>query len=122
MVLVFNHAGALVLLISFMAWAGTQVVSLNEFRLVAGFGMMAALSGILELQGRPAWRPRSSRRTRSFGERLPHLAVEYRKSTLLWQDPLNGGRRASAAAVVGRDGIRAARGDRGTLVLCKDPG
>lgn len=53
MVIVFNRAGGLVLLVAVMSWAGAQqLVPLNALRLVAGFGAMATLGGMLELQRR----------------------------------------------------------------------
>ena len=58
MVIVFNRAGILVLAVSVAAWAGSQGVGFESWRLVAGFAVMAPLGIVLELQKRPSWRPR----------------------------------------------------------------
>jgi hypothetical protein len=56
--LVFNRSGLLVFALAFLAWVGAQEASLSPYRLVAGFGVMALLGLLLELQPRAAWRPR----------------------------------------------------------------
>jgi hypothetical protein len=57
-VLIFNLSAGAVLALSAATWGAVQLAGFERYRLVAGFAAMAILSILLELQRRPAWRPR----------------------------------------------------------------
>jgi len=57
-VLIFNLSAGAVLALSTATWIAFQLADLDRYQLVAGFAVMAVLSIVLELQRKPAWRPR----------------------------------------------------------------